>query len=155
MITKEQITALVSSKIADQPELFVVDINVRPGNVVEVILDGDAGVTIETCTEIHRHILREIDREVVDYSLEVSSPDLTKPLKVARQYIKNIGRDIVIRKLDKSKHVGTMIAADDAGCTIEFEIKEEVPGKKAKQKRIVQENIPYSEMHDAKIAIRF
>ena len=155
MITKEQVTALVAAKIEDQPELFVVEISVRPGNVIEIILDGDQGVTIETCTEIHRHILREMDREVEDYSLEVSSPDLTKPLQVVRQYIKNIGRDIVIRKLDKSKHEGALIAADETGCTIEFEIKEQVPGKKTKQKRMTQENIPYSEMHDAKIAIRF
>jgi ribosome maturation factor RimP len=47
-----------------------------------------------------------MDREVEDYSLEVSSPDLTKPLKVFRQYLKNIGRDLSVKKADKSKTEG-------------------------------------------------
>jgi len=120
-----------------------------------VTLDADSGVTIEDCTEVHRHLLREMDREVEDYSLEISSPDLTKPLKVLRQYSKNIGRTVAVKKQDKSKHEGILLAADDNGIVIKTSQKEEVPGKKGK--KLVERDvlIPMAEIAETKIVIVF
>ncbi len=154
MITRESVTKLIEEKIAGT-DMFIVDVTVRPGNVIDVTLDSDAGITIEACTGVHRHLLHEMDREVEDYSLEVSSPDLTKPLMVLRQYIKNIGRDLAVKKADKSKIEGRLIAANEQEITLLTEQKEEVPGKKGKKLVEREITIPFIEMTEAKVMIRF
>lgn len=154
MITRESVTQLIEAKIA-KTDMFIVDVTVRPGNVIDVTLDSDAGITIEACTGVHRHLLHEMDREVEDYSLEVSSPDLTKPLMVLRQYIKNIGRDLAVKKADKSKIEGRLLAANEQEITLLTEQKEEVPGKKGKKLVEREITIPFTEMTEAKVMIRF
>jgi ribosome maturation factor RimP len=154
MITREKVEHLIEEKIQGT-DMFIVEVSVRPGNVIDVTLDSDVGITIEACTEVHRHLLHEMDRDVEDYSLEVSSPDLMKPLKVTRQYMKNVGRDLAVKKLDKTKIEGELIAASDAGITLKTAQKEEVPGKKGK--KLVEREIAlsYAEIAEAKIMIRF
>ena len=154
MITQERVTKLIEDKIAGS-DMFIVDVTVRPGNVIDVTLDSDSGVTIEACTDVHRHLLHEMDREVEDYSLEVSSPDLTKPLQVVRQYMKNVGRDLAVKKADKTKIEGELVGATETGITLKTAQKEEVPGKKGKKLVEREINLEYAEIAEAKIMIRF
>jgi ribosome maturation factor RimP len=154
MITRETVERLIEEKIQGT-DMFIVEVSVRPGNVIDVTLDSDSGVTIEACTEVHRHLLHEMDRDVEDYSLEVSSPDLTKPLKVTRQYMKNVGRDLAVKKADKTKIEGELIAATDEGITLKTSQKEEVPGKKGKKLVEREIGLSYAEIAEAKIMIRF
>ncbi len=154
MITKEQVASLILDKIAGTDQ-FIVEVNVRPGNAIDVTMDGDGGITIESCMEIHRHILHEMDREVEDYSLEVSSPDLMKPLKVFRQYVKNIGREVTVKKTDKSKITGLLKDAKENFIIIHTEEKEVVEGKKGKQLVKRDTEIPFNEIAETKIEISF
>ncbi len=154
MITKEQVSSLILDKIAGTDQ-FIVEVNVRPGNAIDVTMDGDGGITIESCMEIHRHILHEMDREIEDYSLEVSSPDLMKPLKVFRQYVKNIGREVTVKKMDKSKITGALKSADENQITLHTSQKEVVEGKKGKQLVEMDIEIPFSEIAETKIEISF
>jgi len=154
MITQEKVTKLIEDKIAGS-DMFIVHVAVRPGNVIDVTLDSDSSVTIEACTDVHRHILHEMDREVEDYSLEVSSPDLTKPLQVVRQYMKNVGRDLAVKKPDKTKIEGELLAATETGITLKTAQKEEVPGKKGKKLVEREIHLDYTEIAEAKIMIRF
>lgn len=154
MITREKVEKLIENKIHGT-DMFIVEVAVRPGNVIDVTLDSDSGITIEACTEVHRHLLHEMDRDVEDYSLEVSSPDLMKPLKVTRQYMKNIGRDLAVKKHDKTKVEGELIAADETAITLKTAQKEEVPGKKGKKLVEREINLEYAEIAEAKIMIRF
>jgi len=154
MITKEQVTQLIEDKIAGS-DMFIVEVSVRPGNVLEVTLDGDKGINIEACTEVHRHILKNFDREVEDYSLEVSSPDLLKPLKVKRQYIKNIGRTISVKTTVKDKLEGVMLDANDYGIVLHTKTREAIPGRKAKQLVEKEIEIPYDQIEQAKIVLSF
>ena len=154
MITAEQIQALITP-LMENTDLFLVEVNVRPGNKIEVILDSDSGLTIEHCTEVHRHILRELDRDVEDYSLDVSSPDISKPLKISRQYIKNIGREVAVKLRDKSKFVGELIAANDMDFTIRFEEKILPEGKKKKEVVVREVKIEYTNTQETKVQISF
>ena len=154
MITRESVTQLIEERIAGT-DMFIVDVTVRPGNVIDVTLDSDSGITIEACTEVHRHLLHAMDRDVEDYSLEVSSPDLTKPLKVFRQYLKNIGRDLSVKKTDKSKAEGELVSATEQGVTLLTAQKEEVPGKKGKKLVEREVTIPFTDIAEAKVMIRF
>jgi ribosome maturation factor RimP len=94
---KETINSLLTA-ILDQHQAFLIDVVVRSergGKLVQVLLDTDSGVTIEQCAQISRELAGEIDRKNLietSYRLEVSSPGIDKPLKLLRQYHKNIGR---------------------------------------------------------------
>jgi len=154
MITKEHVTKLIEEKIAGT-DMFIVDVNVRPGNLIDVTMDADNGLTVNACTDIHRHLLHEMDREVEDYSLEVSSPDLDKPLKGLRQYKKNIGRTVSVKKADKTKLEGTLMNVGENGIVVHTSTKEEVPGKKGKKLVERDNDIPFSEIVDTKIVISF
>lgn len=135
--------------------MFIVEVNLHPGNVIDVTIDGDSGVNIEACIEVHRHILHEMDREVEDYSLEVSSPDLMKPLKVLRQYVKNIGREVTVKKVDKSKFTGVLASANDQLIVLHTEQKEAIEGKKGKKLVARDIEIPFSEIAETIIEISF
>jgi ribosome maturation factor RimP len=154
MITKENITRLIEEKIAGS-DMFIVEVDVRPGNLVDVTMDADSGITIEACTEIHRHILKNIDRELIDYGLDVSSPDLSKPLKVKRQYVKNIGRSLNVKTLDNAKTEGLLTNVSDHGVALLTKNKEEVEGKKGKKWVERSIEIPFDQIKEAKVVISF
>ena len=154
MITKERITQLIEEKIAGS-DMFIVEVDVRPGNMVDVTMDADTGITIEACTEIHRHILKNIDREIEDYGLDVSSPDLSKPLKVRRQFVKNIGRSLNVKTLDNAKTEGLLTNVSDHGVALLTKSKEEVEGKKGKKWVERSIEIPFEQMKEAKVVISF
>ncbi|MGD1045562.1 MAG: hypothetical protein ABR936_09580 [Bacteroidota bacterium] len=84
-------------------DAFIVDIHiVHDGSrkVVQIFVDTDSGITIGQCTELNRNIGEVLELQNIipnSYILEMSSPDLTKPLKLLRQYRKNIGRQFRVR----------------------------------------------------------
>ena len=128
MITKEKIQFLVEEVLSD--DQFIVDITVGLGNAISVSLDSDAGISVGECVQISRHIEGSLDREVEDFSLEVSSPGLLLPLKVLRQYLKNIGREIEVVSTSGEKQKGILKSADAAGFELELVGTEKVDGKK-------------------------
>ena len=89
---KENIQKLLAEALSLQPDLFLIDLHIDDQSRVHVVLDGDNGVSLEQCIKVSRHIEHQLDREVHDFSLEVSSAGATHPLKMVRQYKKNIGR---------------------------------------------------------------
>jgi ribosome maturation factor RimP len=84
-------------------DAFIVDIHiVRDGQrtVVQLFVDTDSGITIGQCAELNRKIGEALELQNIipsSYVWEVSSPDITKPLKLLRQYHKNIGRQFRLR----------------------------------------------------------
>ena len=154
MITRESVTQLIEEKTAGT-DMFIVDVTVRPGNDIDVTLDSDTGITIEACTEVHRHLLHSMDREVEDYSLVVGSPDLTKPLLVRRQYVKNIGRSLAVKTHEGNKFEGVLTHVTDTEITLHTRNKEDVPGKKSKQWVERDKLIAFDQIDTAKIVIQF
>jgi ribosome maturation factor RimP len=154
MITKEQVTALVEEKIAGT-DLFIVEVNVKPGNKIEVFVDRDSGLALEDCLKVSRHIEGNLDREVEDYALDVSSPGVGRPLKLKRQYFKNIGRNVEIKLTDGSKIEGTLNAADDEKIIVHTRTKEEVEGKKGKKWVERDNEVPFDTISETKITISF
>lgn len=158
MITAAEIEQLVNAKIAETETLsdaFVVSISVRPGNAIEVLLDKDSGLNVEDCKKVSRHIESSLDREKEDFSLEVSSPGVGKPLLVHRQYMKNIGRTVKVKAEDGSKVEGELMAVSEEGIVVKFEEKEVLPGKKKKE--WVEKNVAlaFNNIKETKVVIRF
>ena len=91
----------------DSEDVFLVEVKVNPGNNIIVFLDADNGVTIEKCIQINRALYKQIEEAGLfpngDFSLEVSSPGVDEPLKLHRQYKKNIGRKVEVTMNDETK----------------------------------------------------
>lgn len=136
--------------------LFIVDViyslKQGPSKKMVIIVDGDNGVTIDDCTHISREISKVLDdTNLIEdhYLLEVSTPGLDHPLKLKRQYKKNVGRSLKVHLKDKSIIQGKLVAADEDKITLDQEIKE---GKKTEIKK---GEFPYSEIEKALVLVSF
>lgn len=121
-----------------------------------VEIDREQGsVSIEDCVSISRNIEHNLDREAEDFSLQVSSAGLDQPLRVYKQYIKNIGRPVKVKMPDKGSFEGTIVSADEIGFTIETKEKRTIEGRKKKE--WVTEKLPfkYNEIKETKLIITF
>jgi ribosome maturation factor RimP len=155
MITKETIKELVDQKI-EGTHLFLIDIRVLPGNKIEVFIDGDNGLGINDCVELSRHIEKSLDRDVEDFSLEVSSPGATAPLKLTRQYIKHIGRDFELKMNDGTQFSGTLVEITTNGdLVLETTTREPKPIGKGKVNVTRQYNIQLQNIKESKIKLKF
>ncbi len=95
--------------ITEKFNAFVVDVVLRgerSSNVIEVYVDSDNGISLDECSEISRELsekLDEVDLIQGRYRLDVSSPGLERPLKLLRQYHKNIGRMCKVKFTEDGK----------------------------------------------------
>ncbi|MFN9115876.1 MAG: ribosome maturation factor, partial [Bacteroidota bacterium] len=80
---------------------------------------------------------------------EVSSPGLDEPLRLPRQYKKNIGRAVEVVMQDGRKICGKLLAADENSINVE-----EVKGKGKKQE-IVLHTLLTEQIKTTKIQIVF
>ncbi len=112
MITEETIIELVQQHIHGS-DIFLVEAVVKPGNMIKVHVDRPEGITIKECVLISRFVNGQLDRELDDFSLEVSSPGLSSPFKVKQQYVKNIGRIIEVRLEDGERLEGKLERVDE------------------------------------------
>jgi ribosome maturation factor RimP len=114
------------------PDVFIVEMALKQSktNVLLILVDTDAGITIAQCARISRHLNLYLEEEAgIDFpfNLEVSSPGVGRPFKVQRQYHKNVGRTLKVKLLDGSVHKGKLVASNEEGITLEIK-----PGKKPK-----------------------
>ena len=137
MITQEQIESLVSQKI-EGTEIFFVEVQINPGNFILIHLDKPEGISIDECVLISRFINANLDREVEDYELEVSSPGLGHSFKVKEQYLKNIGRGVEIILKDGKKLNGKLLNYSGQSIELEILVKDIV---NRKNKKLVPEKI--------------
>lgn len=96
-------------------DIFLVEVLVKPGNAIRVHVDKPEGISIDECVLISRFLNESLDRDVEDYSLEVSSPGLGGAFKVKQQYEKNLGRDIEVLYTDGIKVKGKLEKVTDEG----------------------------------------
>lgn len=157
-----QIEALerkVNSLIETEPEVFLVEIRIKPTNNVKVFLDSDKGMSLDKLIQYNRKLYRDLEESQFfpgnDFSLEVSSPGLDEPLKQHRQYRKNIGRSVEVWRVDGTKNEGTLVEANDSGIVVEEEITVPKEKGKGKKKELVHTSIPFDHIKSTKIQIKF
>lgn len=151
---KEQAEALLDQVLKENPELFLIDFSVSPANQIRIIIDGDKGVTLEDCMTVSRAIEHNLDRETIDFSLEVTSPGATEPMTMPRQYQKNIGRKLKV-KTSESTIEGTLVEASEEGVTLEWKAREPKPVGKGKTTVVKTKAVPYSEIIKANVVLKF
>lgn len=144
---------MIETVIAEDPTYFLVEVKIKPTNNVKVFLDGDSGISIQKVASYNRALYKLLEESNLfpdgDFSLEVSSPGLEEPLKLQRQFQKNIGRDVEVLTKDGQKIEGKMVKADEEALTIEEE-----KGKQ-KKKEIIQHLVPLNTIKSTKIQIKF
>jgi ribosome maturation factor RimP len=153
MNIEKRVTELVEEKIAEKPNLFIVDIKMHSNGKLIILVDGDSGVGIDDCASISRHVGFRLEEENVietAYNLEVSSPGIDTPLTSTRQYLKNIGRNLTIKMADGVKREGKLTGITEDAIIIEEKIKEK--GKKAE---VIESIIPISKITETKVLISF
>lgn len=130
---QERIVRELAESFLQEGTGFVVDVRVREGNAISVLLDDDQGASIEKCIALSRHLEGALDREAEDFSLDVSSPGLDQPLRLLRQYHKNVGREVQVKIKNAGKVEGVLIAATEETVTLKTREKKRIEGRKAKE----------------------
>ena len=128
MIEKIKILELVNNAL-EGTDKFLVSLKITPDNRIYIDIDGDNGVTIDDCITLSRDVESQLDRDVEDFALDVSSAGADQPLKLTRQYIKNIGRDLEAVTFDGEKVEGELMAADDAQLTLRTHASKKRPAE--------------------------
>ena len=154
MIEKKVVSQLVEGKLASSSN-YLVDVVIKPGNLIVVEIDNDEAVSIDDCAELSRDLEEHLDRDVEDYELEVGSAGITSPFKVLRQYVKNIGNEVEMLLKNGSKLTGVLKSADENGVVVSVEKKVKPEGAKRKVTVIEDESYTFDEIKYTKYLIRF
>lgn len=154
MIDKEYIKELVEQYI-DDASMFLVDVTIRPGNIIVVEIDSDHAIGIDDCIALSRKIESQLDRDIEDFELEVGSVGLTSPFRIPRQYLKNKGNEVEVLTKAGVKISGILKDSSDNDFTIT--ISKKVKPEGAKKKIDVEEDLSftYDEVKYTKYLIRF
>ena len=119
-----------------------------------MVIDGDDGVTVQDCMKISRAIEHNLDRDEVDFALEVASAGATAPLALPRQYKKNVGRKLEV-KTSEATIEGNLTAASDDGIILEWKAREPKPIGKGKVTVQKKQEIDFSDIKEAKVILKF
>lgn len=142
MIDKMVVTERAEQFLRDsESESFLVDVLVKPGNLIVVEIDSEEGIDIDECVALSRFIEAGLDREVEDFELEVGSAGITSPFKVLRQYQKNIGNPVEVLSRTGIKTTGVLKSADEHGFVVG--VTKMVKPEGAKRKMAVEEDLPF------------
>ena len=136
-----------------QEDVFLVYIKIKPTNNFKIYIDADGGLPLEKCIKINRSLYKQMEEMGLypdgDFSLEVSSPGIDEPLKLIRQYIKNVGRFIEVVKLDDTRLEGKLLEANEEKISIE------ITEGKGKKMTINHLEVPISDIKQTKVQVKF
>ena len=149
MIDCQKIKALAEQQLVGT-DVFVVSCKVSPSNEVELLLDSDTSVQLETCAAVNRAV-----NEEEDFSLTVASAGIGEELKCERQFRKLVGRPVEVLLLNGTKIRALLDAADAGGITLSYEEKQAIEGKKRKQLVKVVKRYAFSEVKYTKEYLDF
>lgn len=152
----EKILELLNALLVDS-DCYLVSYKAKPNNNYQIFLDSDSGFTLEKSIKLNRSLRKQIEESGMypdgNFALEISSPGIDTPLKLPRQYIKNIGRklSIELQNEDKTNIIGKLTHTDDLGITITILHKK----TKTSPEHTTMQYILYSDIKKATVLIDF
>nr|MBP6313901.1 ribosome maturation factor [Chitinophagaceae bacterium] len=157
-MTPQQQIADFIDQILEGSDCFLVEYKVKPTNNYKIFIDSDSGFTLEKAISINRRIRKQVEEAGLypegDYSLEVSSPGVDTPLKLKRQFVKNIGRKLEIELLNEEAKgiVGRLVKVGESELVVE-----EIAGRQNKKPvdALVKVTVPLAEIKNALVLIEF
>jgi ribosome maturation factor RimP len=151
---QNKVKDLVQEALALNESLFLIDLVISENNKIQITVDGDNGVPLSECIRINRSVENNFDREEEDFSLEVTTPDISHPLKLKRQYIKNINRILKVKTAEEELE-GTLTEADDDKIVLNWKAREPKPIGKGKVTVQKTATVAYKEIKEATVKIVF
>ena len=154
MIEKNEVKRLAEAFLATT-ENYLVDVEMKPGNLIVVEIDNDEAVCVDDCAALNRYLEEQLGPEVDDYDLEVGSAGITSPFKILRQYQKNVGNEVEMLLKSGVKLHCVLKAATEEGVVVT--VAKQVKPEGAKRKMTVMEDQSYTfeEIKYTKYEIRF
>lgn len=151
---EKDIAGWTTDVLGEMPDYFLVEVKVSPKNEVKVFIDADQGASIDKLASINRSLYKKIETEALfgangNFSMEVSSPGLDEPLKMLRQYQKNLHRAVEVLQLDGVKSEGILQEVSETGIKLE----QRKSSKKEKQISIIE--IPFNQIKFTKVSVVF
>lgn len=142
----------------DLEELVVTPAGRR--SVVRVVVDRDAGVTLDDIAEVSRAVSELLDTNDdgmgrTPYVLEVTSPGVDRPLTEQRHWRRNTGRlvAVAVGPAGATEQVtGRVTAVDDAGVTLAVEAQGK-PG--AKKRAPTPRSVPWAQLGAGRVQVEF
>ncbi len=155
---EDKITSLLEEKFREDAfsDCFLVDLKLHANNKLEVFLDSDFGISFEQCQKISRYLEEYLDEERwlgEKYVLEVSSPGVSRPLMLQRQYPKNVGRKVEVKLKDGGKRTGILKDVEEDRIVLEEKVR--VKEGKRKKTELVETEIDFNSIAETKVKITF
>ncbi|MEX0679980.1 MAG: hypothetical protein WD097_01245 [Balneolales bacterium] len=151
MEEREQIQKL-AEQVLKGDDLFLVEVELKgsAGNrVIWVYIESDKGnISLDRCAEFSRELNLLLEAggwHDHQYTLNVSSPGLDRPLKDLRQYVNNVGRKasvVYVKDGEEFQEEGELIHAHADSITLLTSTKEQL-------------KIPFSNVMEARIQASF
>jgi len=155
-VIEQKIEVLLTEKFKEEEfaDFFIVEIKMHLNNKLEVFIDSDTSLPLSKCQRLSRYLEFHIDENQwlgEKYVIEVSSPGISRPLTLFRQYKKNIGRKLAIKFVEDGvkKREGTLVDANETACFLEEKVVRKEKKKKIRTTEITE--IPYKDIKKAVI----
>ena len=154
MTFKEKVSTVLAECLLEKSSIFLTELVITDAFKVIVSIDGDDGVALQDCIDVSRYMDAHLDREEQDYSLEVASVGVGSPLKLVRQYKKNVGRTLIVKTGTETIEAELVEATDDF-VILSWQARE--PKKIGKGKETVQKELklPYGNIKEAIVTVTF
>ena len=154
VMLKDKVKTLLNEALDQDKSLFLIDFSMGADNSINVILDGDRGVSVQDCMKVSRAIEHNLDREEEDFSLTVTSAGAASPMVDPRQYKKNVGRKVKIQT-SEDVYEGNLTDANENGIVLEWKTREPKPLGKGKTTVQKKKEITFSDIKEAKVILKF
>ncbi len=132
---------------ADYSNYFLLEVQGK-GSKYTVFIDSDTGVSFTDLQKISRYLEERLEEDRIvpeDYTLDVSSPGVDRPLKMTRQYVKHIGRKLKVTLNDETVTTGVLTEADETSITLTTK----------KKKETNTQEIPFTDIKESVVQISF
>ena len=150
----DTVKKLLNQALEERQDLFLIDFKMSNENAIQVIIDGDKGVTVEDCIFVSRAIEHNIDREEYDFSLEVMSAGAASSFNMPRQFTKHVGRTLEVKTQTETIE-GKLTNTTEEEITLEWKSREPKPVGKGKVTVNKKQNIAFKDILEAKVIIKF
>jgi ribosome maturation factor RimP len=102
-------------------DIFVVELSLKPGDLLEIYIDGDHEIGIDDCVRLSKHLEHRIEKEFeeANYEIRVCSYGADQPLLFPRQISKAVGKMVLIKDAEGKKLKGMLTAFDGLTLTLE------------------------------------
>lgn len=146
---------MLQEAFEENNSLFLIELNIDDANHISVVIDGDNGVSVNDCIAVSRKIEHNLDRDEEDFSLDVASAGVSRPLTMPRQYRKNIGRKLAVTTSEGKKIEGELVKMEGDTITLQWKAREPKPVGKGKVTVNKEAVLPLEEIKEAKVIITF